>query len=149
LGLIRAELAGASRFEAERSEWDAFLGKIQAWLFQAGAVLAAPDPERAKVEPFPEEPTQELERAIDALDSGLPPLKAFILPGGSRLAAQVHVARTVARRAERAVVALHAEEPVPGPILAFLNRLSDYLFVLARTANVALGSDEIMWRPGP
>lgn len=149
LGLIRAGLSDALLPEAVRSQWSSFLGKIQGWLFEAGAVLATPDPQRAQVDPFPEEPTFELERTIDALDAGLPPLKAFILPGGSPLAAQIHVARTVARRAERAVVALHQEEPIPASILSFLNRLSDYLFVLARAANRSLGSEEASWRPGP
>lgn len=149
LGLIRAELGETPLPEAMREPWTLFLGRVQGWLFQAGAVLATPDPQRAQVAPFPEEPTLELERAIDHLEASLPPLQAFILPGGTPLAARIHVARTVARRAERAVVALHQGDPVPGPILTFLNRLSDYLFVLARAVNHTLGASEEPWRPGP
>lgn len=149
LGLIRAELEEASLPEAERAQWTAFLGTIQGWLFQVGAVLATPDPQQAQGDPFPETPTRELEGAIDDLEASLPPLQTFILPGGSPLAARIHVARTVARRAERQVVALHQEEPVPPPILTFLNRLSDYLFVLARSVNKSLGATEEPWRLGP
>lgn len=147
LGLIRAQVAQAPLPEADREAWVAFLGTIHGWLFQMGAVLATPRADEGLVPPFPEEATRALERAIDRLEAALPPLQTFILPGGTPLAAQIHVARTVARRAERRVVALHQEEPVPAPVLTFLNRLSDYLFVLARAVNRGLGAAEESWRP--
>jgi len=82
---------------------------------------------------------------MDAADAGLPPLRAFVLPGGSRAAAAFHVARTVCRRAERRVVALHREQPLSDATLRYLNRLSDLLFVLARVENVRAGSGDVEW----
>ncbi len=87
-----------------------------------------------------------LEAAIDALGERLPPLRHFVLPGGSRAGAALHLARTVCRRAERAAVALAAAEPVRPEALAYLNRLSDYLFVLARAVNAEAGAAEVEWR---
>lgn len=88
-----------------------------------------------------------LETAIDALNADLPPLKDFILPGGSLAAAQAHVARTVCRRAERLVVTLSAQETVNAEARQYLNRLSDYLFVLARALAREAGGSEVLWRP--
>jgi cob(I)alamin adenosyltransferase len=88
-----------------------------------------------------------IEQRIDRLNEALEPLRSFILPGGSELAARLHIARATARRAERAVSALAAEEPVNPAALAYVNRLSDYLFVLARTAAAAAGGD-VLWQPG-
>jgi cob(I)alamin adenosyltransferase len=88
-----------------------------------------------------------LEEGIDAMNAGLAPLTSFVLPGGSAGAAALHVARTVARRAERAAVALAAEAPVNPQALAYLNRLSDWLFVAARSVNADQGGD-VLWRPG-
>lgn len=149
LGLIRAGLARAAELpESDRVRWISSLGRIQSWLFDAGSLLATPDAGRAKVAGPPADAVAELERAIDAMEEELPALRSFILPGGHTLGAQVHVARTVARRAERRVVALHRREPVPPALLTFLNRLSDYLFVLARAVNRSLGAAEEPWRPG-
>jgi cob(I)alamin adenosyltransferase len=86
-----------------------------------------------------------LEAAIDRVDAALAPLSAFILPGGTMKAALLHVARTVCRRAERSVVSLAAEQPVPPELLAYLNRLSDLLFTLARLANHRAGAAEHPW----
>jgi cob(I)alamin adenosyltransferase len=86
-----------------------------------------------------------LERELDALNDALPPLKEFILPGGGPAAAACHVARTVCRRAERLMVRLAREEDVPAPALAFINRLSDYLFVAARVLAREAGG-EVLWR---
>lgn len=86
-----------------------------------------------------------LERAIDSLNESLPPLTSFILPGGSEGAGRVHLARAIVRRAERAAVELAASEPVNPAALAYLNRLSDYLFVLARAVN---GGADPLWKPG-
>ncbi|HEV7822714.1 MAG TPA: cob(I)yrinic acid a,c-diamide adenosyltransferase [Burkholderiales bacterium] len=89
-----------------------------------------------------------LESALDAFNADLPALKDFILPGGSRAASLAHVGRTVCRRAERALVALGKHEPVAPPLLQYLNRLSDLLFVLARTLNRQAGRDDVYWQQG-
>jgi cob(I)alamin adenosyltransferase len=94
---------------------------------------------------FPETYVTALERAIDHAEEGLPPLKAFVIPGGSEVGARLHLARTVCRRAERRLVALAAQEDIPPVFLAYLNRLSDLLFVLARAANHRAGAPEIPW----
>src|ERR1700756_5554799 len=87
----------------------------------------------------------QLERAIDAGDEELEPLKAFIMPGGTPKAAALHVARTVCRRAERKVVGLAADEEIPAVVVIYLNRLSDLLFTLARVANKRSGGGEVEW----
>jgi cob(I)alamin adenosyltransferase len=89
---------------------------------------------------------EELERAIDAMERELPPLTNFILPGGTLAAAHLHVARTVCRRAERCVVGLHDATPATLSTVIYLNRLSDYLFVAARFANVRAGVGDVEWR---
>ena len=125
------------------------LGRVQSLLFVAGAELAA-DPSSASSARLPRiRPTdvQQLEAWIDAAEDELPPLRHFVLPGGTPAAAALHVARAVARRAERRVVALAAREPVSRELLAFFNRLSDWLFVLARLANVRAGRAERPWEP--
>ena len=86
-----------------------------------------------------------LEGAIDRQMGALPPLRAFVLPGGSPAAAALHLARVVCRRAERAILALHAEEPVRENARVFVNRLSDYLFAAARSANAAAGVPDVEW----
>jgi cob(I)alamin adenosyltransferase len=119
-------------------------------LFDLGADLCVPQTEaepagsrlRVNVEQY-----ERLERAIDRLNERLMPLHSFILPGGSKTSALCHVARTVARRAERAVSALTEQEPVNPNVLIYLNRLSDLLFVVARTAN-RNGDDDVLWKPG-
>ncbi len=92
-----------------------------------------------------EEHVARLERAIDGMEASLPPLRAFILPGGSEAGARLHLARTVCRRAERRIVALAEQEEVPPIILAYMNRLSDLLFVLARSVNHHAGAGEVTW----
>jgi cob(I)alamin adenosyltransferase len=89
-----------------------------------------------------------LEELCDLVNERLAPLRSFVLPGGTEVAARLHVARTVCRRAERRAVALAAEAPVNPLALACLNRLSDLLFILARAANAAAGRDEPLWKPG-
>ena len=128
---------------------EALLADIQRDLFAVGGRLAAPRPDKvsdalqkAKLD---DERVRALETAIDRLQEDLPELTAFILPGGTPKAAAFHVARTVCRRAERAVVALREGEDVPTEILTYLNRLSDLLFVLARTANHAAGRPDRTW----
>jgi cob(I)alamin adenosyltransferase len=124
------------------------LRRLQNDLFDLGADLATPGEDLApsgmalRIVPAQAE---WLEARIDALNESLEPLRSFILPGGSEAAARVHVARAAARRAERAITALAAEEPVNPAALVFVNRLSDYLFVLARTLNP---QGDVLWQPG-
>ena len=121
---------------------------IQSDLFIIGAHLATPAVTRGKRPNLPELPSARvaaLETHIDAMEEVLPPLTTFILPGGSPAGAALHLARTVCRRAERRVIALNHSERVDPFILVYLNRLSDYLFVLARHVNRAGGFDEPPW----
>ncbi|EJC81497.1 ATP:cob(I)alamin adenosyltransferase [Rhizobium leguminosarum bv. trifolii WSM2297] len=133
-------------------ELDAMLMSIQNDLFDLGADLATPDTgEPPTYEPLRIVDTQvdRLEHDIDQLNAGLEPLKSFILPGGSPAAAQLHLARTIARRAERLMVALARTdgETVSEPARKYVNRLSDFLFVAARHANDR-GQADVLWVPG-
>jgi cob(I)alamin adenosyltransferase len=122
--------------------------RLQNDLFDLGADLATPGedfaPSEMALRIVPAQ-AEWLERRIDALNECLEPLRSFILPGGSEAAARAHIARAAVRRAERAMTALAAEAPVNPAALAFVNRLSDYLFVLARTLNPA---GDVLWQPG-
>ena len=123
------------------------LGAAQSRLFVIGARLAAvSDETRGQLEALEDDDIAALERAIDALTAELPPLAQFILPGGTPLAAELHRARTVCRRAERRVVALAEHAGVDESVLRYLNRLADLLFVMARGANHRAGSPETPWR---
>ena len=144
LGLVRLHTQGDP-------ELDAMLGRIQTELFDLGADLATPERDK----PLGWEPLRvtaeqvaRLEREIDLMNAALEPLTSFILPGGSALAAHLHLARTVCRRAERRTAALMADpaETVSSEALKYLNRLSDLLFVACRRANAATG--DVLWQPG-
>ena len=131
---------------------DEVLVPIQRDLFSIGALLATPDLEKmhshlAKAN-IDDQRIKGLEHAIDECDNELEPLRAFIIPGGSRKGAVLHVARTVCRRAERRVVHLQREVEIPSLVVIYLNRLSDLLFILSRRANQLAGADEPLWRPG-
>jgi cob(I)alamin adenosyltransferase len=115
-------------------------------LFDLGADIATPGEVEGALRVVASQ-VERLEGEIDAMNEHLEPLTSFILPGGSRAVAAVHLARAVTRRAERAAVALAAAEPVNGQALAYLNRLSDHLFVTARHLARALGGD-VLWQPG-
>lgn len=115
---------------------------IQAELFHVGAVLAAP-PDHPDAQAFPADLAPRLEASIDRMTAQLPPLRRFILPGGSPAGAALHLARAVCRRAEREVVGL--TPPVPESLLVYLNRLSDYLFTAARWVNARLARRETEW----
>jgi cob(I)alamin adenosyltransferase len=123
---------------------------IQNDLFDLGADLCVPkkegEPAEKRLRVTPEQ-VAKLEKAIDQLNEKLEPLRSFILPGGSTAAAQLHVARTVCRRAERSLVTLMSSETINPQALIFLNRLSDLLFVLARVANDG-GKGDVLWQPG-
>ena len=128
---------------------DEVLMGLQRDLFGIGALLATPDLEKmqqhltkARIDATR---ILELERAIDGCESELEPLKAFILPGGSLKGATLHLARTVCRRAERAVVGLARETEIPPVVVIYMNRLSDLLFVLARVANKRASAGEVTW----
>jgi cob(I)alamin adenosyltransferase len=128
---------------------DDLLRPIQRDLFSIGAILATPDREKMHEHlvkaSLDDNRIAELEGAIDAGESELEPLRAFILPGGTAKAAALHVARTVCRRAERRVVHLQQIIAVPSIVTIYLNRLSDLLFVLARVANKRAGAHELTW----
>lgn len=125
---------------------DTWLERIQNQLFIVGADLATPmDSAPEWLTRLSAAPTAELEQAIDQMDADLDPLRAFILPGGTPPAAMLHVARTVCRRAERIIVALSHHEAVNPHILTYLNRLSDFLFMLARWANWQAHEPETRW----
>ncbi|MFP5430962.1 MAG: cob(I)yrinic acid a,c-diamide adenosyltransferase [Gammaproteobacteria bacterium] len=134
IGLLRAELPAN---HAEQS----FLETVQHDLFDLGGELCIPGYTLLKAECV-----TEAEGEIDKLNANLPPLKDFILPGGSKTAAIAHVARTVCRRAERRVYTLSQQEAVNEDSLKYLNRLSDYLFVLARVLARENGGQEVLWR---
>ncbi len=142
IGLAVVALAG--------SDHAAALTRIQNDLFDLGADLATPGDDFAPSEMvlrMVQGQVDWLETAIDALNAGIPALTSFILPGGSEAAARTHIARATVRRAERAMTALAAVEPVNPAALAYINRLSDHLFVLARAINAAAGGD-VLWVPG-
>lgn len=128
---------------------DEVLVPIQRDLFSIGALLATPDHDKMREQlrkaRIDDERIAELERAIDACEHELEPLKSFILPGGTPKAAALHVARTVCRRAERRVVALRREVELPELVIIYLNRLSDLLFMLSRVANRRAGAGEVTW----
>ena len=120
---------------------------VQHRLFDIGAYLATdvqPGTTPA-IKGLSEEDIRDIERSIDALDAEVPAAKAFILPGGTRESAEAHVARTVARRAERRILALADESYVDPLVLRYFNRLSDWLFILARYYNYAAGVEDILW----
>jgi cob(I)alamin adenosyltransferase len=123
------------------------LTRVQNELFDVGADLSVPwgIADRLRVD---DEVVGGLERDCDRLNADLPELRSFVLPGGNETAAQLHVARTVCRRAEREVLAAADEVEINPLVLVYLNRLSDLLFILARSANAAAGHDEPLWKPG-
>jgi len=139
---------GMGRLHAS-GEVDAMLGRIQNDLFDLGADLCIPETSRrsAGALRIVDSQVERLEREIDAMNAELLPLTSFVLPGGSPAAAHLHLARTVARRAERLIVELAQGEKVSAAALKYINRLSDHLFVTARYANDK-GTKDVLWRPG-
>jgi cob(I)alamin adenosyltransferase len=140
---------GAARSVEMMPRIDEVIAPVQRDLFAIGALLATPHPEEHKKQlekaRIGDKRIAQLEQAIDDGEEELEPLKAFIMPGGTPKAAALHVARTVCRRAERAVVRLAKVEEVPPIVVIYLNRLSDLLFVLARVANKRAGAGEVTW----
>lgn len=128
---------------------DALLEGIQRDLFSIGGHLATPDPGKVRKAlekaTLGDERVAMMEARIDEMDTELPPLTAFVLPGGTPKAAALHLARTVCRRAERAVVGLARDEEIPSQFIVYLNRLSDLLFAMARHANLRAGRPDQIW----
>lgn len=124
------------------------LRRVQHELFNLGSILATlPEdvhPRQARITPAE---IAQLEREIDGMNESLPPLRSFVIPGGTRLNAELHVTRTICRRAERLLVALAREENIPPETIQYLNRLSDAMFVWSRWVNHAVGAPEILWQP--
>lgn len=129
--------------------WLPLMREVQSNLFSIGAILACdPEDQHFSLPTISEASVDPLERSIDELDEKLPPLKNFVLPGGHSHNAMLHIARCVCRRAERRVVALHQVSPLSPVILVYLNRLSDWLFVLSRMVSVLTGTEEVKWKAG-
>lgn len=143
VGLVRI-----SASDNKLNELEAICERIQHELFNLGSVLATlPEDLHPKQPRVNQETITQLERDIDQYNSALPPLRSFVLPGGSRLCAELHVCRTICRRAERELVTLSHQEEVPRDALLYLNRLSDAFFVWSRWVNQALGLPEALWQP--
>ena len=137
LGLLGSLVKDAAEVE--------FLANIQRQLFKIGALLATEVPENGEPEHLDKEVLVVLENHIDQIDASLPPLKTFILPGGCMAASVAQVCRAVCRRAERRIVSLAEESPVDDVLQCYVNRLSDYLFILARLLNVVEKVEEKKW----
>jgi cob(I)alamin adenosyltransferase len=148
IGVARATAEESMAGHPKLAELDAILKRVQHELFNVGSILATLSqdvhPRQARVT---DAEIAQLEAEIDRMNAVLPALRSFVLPGGCRLNAELHVCRTVCRRAERIAVALAREEPVDGEIVRYLNRLSDALFVWSRWASHTLGVPEILWEP--
>jgi cob(I)alamin adenosyltransferase len=130
------------------SDLASILRRVQHELFNLGSILATkPEDVHPKQARITDAEVRQLEREIDAMNAGLPPLRSFVLPGGTRLNAELHAARTVCRRAERLLVSLARREEVPPETIRYLNRLSDALFVWSRWTNHVLGVPEVLWEP--
>jgi cob(I)alamin adenosyltransferase len=135
---------GVARASGMEAPLDELLAEVQGQLFVLGSDLTAPQ-EAPEIPRVTSEHIDFLEQAIDRLESGLEPLRQFILPGGSLAGAHLHLARTICRRAERWVVSLSHTEPVNPAVVVYLNRLSDLLFVAARSANSQAGVSDVAW----
>ena len=142
-------LVGLAAAVADDAQIKGWLGAIQSELFVLGAELATPDPARVKkqIVPLDESTIARWESVIDEIAAELPPLQHFVLPGGHPAAAHLHVARTVCRRAERRLLTLARTANVRPECVAYLNRLSDLLFMLARLVNHRESTAEPIWEP--
>ncbi|WP_455593472.1 cob(I)yrinic acid a,c-diamide adenosyltransferase [Bacteroides sp.] len=143
---LNSNLGVLISYLTEERDYNFLLG-VQHKLFSIGSHLAT-DQEKIKlhdVSIITAADVENIEHEIDVMDDILPPLHSFVLPGGSRASAFCHVCRTICRRAERRILALSADYPISPELLAYVNRLSDYLFVLSRKINFNEGKDEIFW----
>lgn len=139
---------GVARSQGLDPDANALVARLQEELFVLGSALADPAPDGPFHHAITDRHVEDLESTIDQLEDALEPLTQFILPGGAPSAAQLHLARTICRRAERLAVTLsrQAGQDVPGVIIVYLNRLSDLLFVLARFVNRRAGVADILWK---
>jgi cob(I)alamin adenosyltransferase len=146
LALISCDEAAAAH--PRLSELARILERVQHELFNLGSILATPPsdvhPRQARITPGE---IELLEREIDQVNADLAPLRSFVLPGGTRLNAELHTARTICRRAERRVVTLARSEEAPPEAVRYLNRLGDALFVWSRWASHVMGATEVLWEP--
>jgi cob(I)alamin adenosyltransferase len=139
---------GESREERLSGELGSILRRVQHELFNLGSILATkPEDVHPKQPRVTEAEVEQLEHEIDAANAELKPLRSFVLPGGTRLNAELHAARTICRRAERLLVGLARREEVPAVTIQYLNRLSDALFVWSRWVNHILNAPEVLWEP--
>ena len=148
LGAARATVNQIAAQEPLLAGLGAVLLRVQHELFNLGSILATlPEDVHPRQPRVTDAEILQLEKGMDAMNEDLPPLRSFVLPGGSRIDAELHIARTVCRRAERACVALARTESVPPEAIRYLNRLSDALFVWARWAAHTSGAGETLWEP--
>lgn len=140
---------GLLRDQAIDSHSRDLLAQVQYKLFTVGAILATEPKkeERLKIPKINQEDISILEKEIDQMNKELPKMTHFILPGGHTIVSYCHISRTICRRAERMISYLHENEPIPDSVLAYINRLSDYLFVLARKLSKDLQAEEVKWIP--
>jgi cob(I)alamin adenosyltransferase len=140
IGLVRDQEVNAKR--------KGILIEIQDRLFTIGSILATePGNTKVKIPSLVEDDILLLEKEIDAMEAELPPMKFFVLPGGHQSISFCHVARTVCRRAERLTISLNTQEVIDPLVIKYLNRLSDYLFMLSRKMTQELGAEETPWKP--
>jgi cob(I)alamin adenosyltransferase len=148
IGLARESVIALAAVYGELKLLDGLLQRVQQELFNLGSMLATKEEDFQPRQPcLTDTDVEQLEKEIDAMNAGLPALSSFVLPGGSRLNAELHLCRTICRRAERHCVRLRREENSPVLCLHYLNRLADALFVWSRWCNCILGAAEILWDP--
>jgi len=148
LGLVAEELA-RSAGEGNGPGLSKQVRRIQNELFDVGGELATlPQDRHPQQAVLQASDVEKLEAEMDAANEGLPPLRSFVLPGGGMTSAFIHQARTVCRRAERCLVRLNQVEPQRDEVLQYVNRLSDWLFVMGRRAAIESGHEEVLWKPG-
>ena len=148
VGLARLSVEKALLQHPAIAPLDSILFRVQHELFNAGSILATlPEDVHPKQARITAANTAQLEREIDGMNEDLPPLRSFVLPGGSQLNGELHVCRTICRRAERICITLASEEAVDPEIVKYLNRLSDAFFVWTRWASQQLGIPEVLWDP--
>ena len=146
LGLV---LAACDRTHAFEQRVHEVVSVLQSRLFDIGADLATPEgaKQQARIHRIDDEDVAEAEGWIDEMEAANPPLRSFVMPAGTELAARLHLARTVCRRAERTIISLGSIEPVGEPLLRYMNRLSDLFFAMARRANHERGIPDAPWTP--
>jgi cob(I)alamin adenosyltransferase len=148
LGAARCTVTELAPLEPRIALLAAILLRVEHELFNLGSILATlPEDVHPKQARVTDAEVAQLEKEMDLMNEALPPLRSFVLPGGSRLNAELHICRTVCRRAERACVTLSRSETVPPEVVRYLNRLSDALFVWSRWASHVTGTPETLWEP--